>query len=166
MDSGSIPGSGRSPREGNGNPLQYSCLENPTDQGAVGYGPVSQSWAWLKRLSMQHLRIKLLLVRPPAGGSRRKWSKSSQQLWNHPKEAFAFPTYKGFPGGSAGKESACDAGDLGSIPGSGRSLGEENGNPLKCSYLGNPMDRGAWRATVYGVQKRCVTNAFTFTFLT
>ena len=41
-DSGLIPGSGRSPREGNGNSLQYSCLENPMDQGVVGYGPLSQ----------------------------------------------------------------------------------------------------------------------------
>ena len=50
----------------------------------------------------------------------------------------------GFPGGSDGKESACNAGDPGSIPGSGRSLGEGNGNPLQYSCLENPMDRGAW----------------------
>ena len=48
----------------------------------------------------------------------------------------------GFPGGSNGKESACSAGDSGSIPGSGRSLGEENGNPLQYSCLENPMNRG------------------------
>ena len=57
------------------------------------------------------------------------------------------------PGGSDSKESACSAGDLGSIPGSGRSSGEGNGNPLQYSCLGNPMDRGAWWATVYGVTK-------------
>ena len=51
--------------------------------------------------------------------------------------------YRGFPGGSNGKESACNAGDPGSIPGSGRSPGEGNGNPLQYSCLGNPMDRGA-----------------------
>ena len=50
----------------------------------------------------------------------------------------------GFPGGSDGKASACNAGDLGSIPGSGRSPGEGNGNPLQRSCLENPMDRGAW----------------------
>ena len=60
---------------------------------------------------------------------------------------------KGFPGGSAGKESTCNAGDLGLIPGSGRSPGEGNGNPLQYSCLENPMDRGAWWATVYGVSK-------------
>ena len=59
----------------------------------------------------------------------------------------------GFPGGSDGKESACSAGDLGLIPGSGRPPGEGNGNPLQYSCLGNPTDRGAWRATVHGVTK-------------
>ena len=59
----------------------------------------------------------------------------------------------GFPGGSAGKESACDAGDLCSIPGSGRSPGEGNGYPLQYC-LENSMDRGAWWATVPGVTKK------------
>ena len=59
----------------------------------------------------------------------------------------------GLPGGSDVKESARDSGDRGSIPGSGRSPGEGNGNPLQYSCLGNPMDRGAWRATVHGVAK-------------
>ena len=49
------------------------------------------------------------------------------------------------------KESACNAGDRGSIPGSGRSHGEWNSNPLQYSCLGNPMDRGAWQITVHGV---------------
>ena len=57
----------------------------------------------------------------------------------------------GFPGGSDGEESACDAGDLGSIPDQLRSPGEGNGNPLQYSCLENPMDRGAWRDTVHGV---------------
>ena len=51
----------------------------------------------------------------------------------------------GFPGGSDGKESPCNVGDMGSIPGPGRSPGEGTGNPLQCSCLENPMDRGAWR---------------------
>ena len=57
------------------------------------------------------------------------------------------------PCGSDSKESVRCAGDLGSIPGLGRSPGERNGNPLQYSCLGNPMDRGAWRATVHGVVK-------------
>ena len=48
------------------------------------------------------------------------------------------------PGGSEGKESACNTADPGSIPVSGRSPGEGHGNPLQYSFLGNPMDRGAW----------------------
>ena len=53
-----------------------------------------------------------------------------------------------FPGGSEGKASACNVGDLGSIPGSGRSPGEGNGNPLQYSCLENPMDRGAWLQSI------------------
>jgi len=59
--------------------------------------------------------------------------------------------FKGFSGGSDSRESACNAGDLGLIPKLGRSPGEGNGNPLQYSCLENSMDRGAWRATVYGV---------------
>ena len=57
----------------------------------------------------------------------------------------------GFPGGSDIKESACSAGDQGSIPGLGRCSGEGNGNPLKYSCLENPVDRGAWWVMVHGV---------------
>ena len=53
----------------------------------------------------------------------------------------------------SGKESTSQAGDVGLIPGSGRSPGEENGYSLQNPCLGNPMDRGAWRTTVYGVTK-------------
>ena len=69
----------------------------------------------------------------------------------------------GFPGGSDGKASACHGGDPGSIPGSGRSPGEGNGNPLQYSCLKNPMDRGAWWATVHVVTKsRTRLSDFTF----
>ena len=60
---------------------------------------------------------------------------------------------KGFPGGSDGKESACNAGDLGSIPGSGRPPGGGHGNPLQYACLENPMDRGALRVPVHAVAK-------------
>ena len=52
-----------------------------------------------------------------------------------------------------GKESACSAGDIGSIPGLGRSPGEVNSNPLQYSCLENPMDRGVWRAITHGVTR-------------
>ena len=58
-----------------------------------------------------------------------------------------------FPSGSGSKVSAYNAEDLGSTPGSGRSPGDGNGNPLQYSCLENPMDRGAWQATVHGVSK-------------
>ena len=60
---------------------------------------------------------------------------------------------QGFSPSSVGKESTCSAGDLVSVSGSGRSPGEGNGNPLQYSCLGNPVDRGAWGATVHGVAK-------------
>ena len=56
-----------------------------------------------------------------------------------------------FPGGSDSKESACNAGDRGSVPELGRSPGEGHGNPLHSSWLGNPRGRGAWWAVVQGV---------------
>ena len=59
----------------------------------------------------------------------------------------------GFPGGSEGKATAYNVGHLGSIPGSGRSPGEGNGNPLQYSCLKNPLDGEAWQATIHGVAK-------------
>ena len=60
---------------------------------------------------------------------------------------------RGFPGGSNGSESACNVGDLGSIPGLGRFPGEGNCYPPQYSGLENPMDRGGWQAAVHGVTK-------------
>ena len=72
-------------------------------------------------------------------------------------------THAQFPGGSDGKASARNAGDLGSIPGLGRSPGEGNGHPLQSSCLENSMDGGAWWATVHGVTKsRTRLSDFTF----
>ena len=62
-------------------------------------------------------------------------------------------THVGFPGSSKGKEFPCNTGDLGSNPGSGITPGEGNGNPLQYSFLGNPMDGGAWQAMVHRVTK-------------
>ena len=75
----------------------------------------------------------------------------SKQLW----------FIMGFPGGSAGKESACNAEYLGLIPGLGRSPGEGNGNPLQYSCLENSMDRGTWQATVHGIAKSDMTERLT-----
>ena len=87
-------------------------------------------------------------------------------LCPHPAFCALMRIFHLHPGGSDGKESACNVGQLGSIPGSGSSLGEGNGNPLQYSYLENPMDRGAWQATVHGVTKSRtqLSNYHTHTF--
>ena len=128
-DAGLVPGLGRSPGGGCGSPLQYSCLENPMDRGAprATVHRVAKSWTQLKQLSA-HSHTRILLF--------------SCNLWP-----------MGFAGGSDGKESACNAGDPGLIPASGRFPREGNGNPLQYSCLEKPMDRGAWRATVHKVAK-------------
>ena len=74
---------------------------------------------------------------------------------NHRKKSNTFSNWLngagGLPGGSDGKESTCNAGDPGSILGSGRSPGEGNGTPFQYSYLGNSVDREAWQATAHGI---------------
>ena len=74
------------------------------------------------------------------------------------------PLSWGFPGGADVRASACNVGDLGSIPGSGRPPGEENGNPLQYSSLENPMDGGAWWTTVHGSQRVDTTERLHFHF--
>jgi len=59
----------------------------------------------------------------------------------------------GLPRWLSGKESACQGGHMSLIPGSGRSFGEENGNPVQSSSLGNIMDKGAWQATIHWIAK-------------
>ena len=70
---------------------------------------------------------------------------------------------RGFLGGSDSKKSASNAGDPGSLPGLGRSPGEGNGNLLQYSCLGNPMDGGAWCATVHGAAKSHTAEQLTVT---
>ena len=101
--------------------FQCSCLENPRDSRAW--------WAVVYRVAQSWTRLKRL--------------SSSSSL--------GFLGFPGFPCGSAGKESTCNAGDLGSIPGLVRSTEGGQGNSLQYSCLENPMDRGAWQAAVHGV---------------
>ena len=80
-------------------------------------------------------------------------SKLTLQWWSLWEAQSTLTLLLESPCGSAGKESACNAGDLGSIPGLGRSPEEGKGNPLQYSGLENSMDRGAWQATVHVVTK-------------
>ena len=80
-------------------------------------------------------------------------SQVIQNSYCHFPQSIIQTIVKLFPGGSDGKASVYNVGDLGSIPGSGRSPGEGNGHPLQYYCLENPMDRGAWWATVHGVAK-------------
>ena len=95
-----------------------------------------------------------------------KYLKHNTQLnyFNYPLQESMLEMYTNtrvygsfFPRSSVGKESACNAGDLGSIPESERAPGGGNGNPLQYSCLEKPMDRGAWRATVNGWQESDMT---------
>ena len=75
----------------------------------------------------------------------------------HVVEIIALLCIRGLPSGLDSKESACNAGDPSWIPRLGRYPGEGNGNSLQYSCLGSPMDRGAWRATIYGATKQLDT---------
>ena len=123
-DAGSIPGLGRCPGEGNGNPLQYSCLGKWTEEpGGL------QSMGWQR-----------------AGCDLATKQQQQRAVPRHTLSLESGTTnlYMNFPGGSDGKASVYSVRDLGSIPGLGRFPGEGNGNPLQYSCLENPMDGGAW----------------------
>ena len=117
-DLGSIPGSGRSSGEGNGNPLQYSCLENPMDREAwqaIFHGIARGGYD--------------LVIKPPP-----PWFNSwVGKIWWR-RGRLPTPAFLGFPCGLAGKESACKAGDLGLIPGLRRTPGEGK-NPWRRERL-------------------------------
>ena len=109
------------------------------------------------------------------GGKSIQWRKDSlfkkccsenqTAAWKRMKLQHSLTAYMGFPGSSDGKASAYNAGDPGSIPGSERSPGEGNGNPLQYSCLENPMDWGAWEATAHGVAKsQTLLSDFTFKY--
>ena len=107
-------------------------------------------WSWdsaqadIKNLA----NIYHMPTRAQTPSSLLSWVLSYLIMW------YLYEVIQYFPHSSVGKESACKAGDPGSIPGSGRSPGEGNGSPLQYSCLENPMDRGAWQdTTVHGVTR-------------
>ena len=121
-DPGSIPGFGRSPGVGRGNSLQCSGLENPVDRGAWGatVHRLGKSWTWLQWLSTQPSKLEetailvfLIYI----------WEKQDLEILSYLRlrvQCCNVRTWKGFPGGSAGKESTCNVGNLSLIPGVGK----------------------------------------------
>ena len=98
--------------------------------------------------------LKRPLARAPCGPGMTSTLGEAGQGWGRAGSCHRLCRDSlGFPGGSDGKESTCNAGDQGSIPGSERSPGERNDYPLQYPCLENSMDRGAWQATVHGVTK-------------
>ena len=147
-DVDSIIGSGRSPGVGNGNPLQYSCLENPMDRGSSWYTVcgIAKSWTqlsdWAPGIYVCHAKINI-----------QKWVEFH---YTNNKTSEKNSCVRGFPVGTVVKnlpDSAGEARNEGLIPGSGRSPGVGNGNPLQYSFLEKSIDRGSWWAIVHGVAK-------------
>ena len=114
------------------------CLERPLDVRSEGTGPSPVP----------------SLADCPTG---EKLPVVSESQFSHLKLRLTRLVKPGLPRWLRGKESACNAGDPASIPGSGRSSGEGNGYPLQYSCLENPMDRGDWWATVHGDHKESDT---------
>ena len=182
-DPGSIPGLGRSPGEGKGNALQYSCLENPMDGGAwqATVHGVSKSQTWLSNFTIKcqqctrasackglYINNNALIWAPLSFSlyqQRKRGVVQSSQccvgVWNQVclilrpmvsiRHWVPLAWVQGFPGSSVVKKTSASAGDAGSIPGWGRSPGEENGYPLQYSCLENPINRGDLQATVHEV---------------
>ena len=124
-DTGLIPGSESSPGEGNGTPLQYSCLGNPVDRGAwrAAVHGVAKSQTRLSYFTFTFIVSLFSAILVGLGASQvARWLRICLLVQ-----------------------------EMSSIPRSRRCLGGENGNPLQYSCLGNPVDRGAWRAAVQGV---------------
>ena len=131
-------------------------------------------WVWRPRLEVSsvstwtldslslgytvpHQKASIILTVVPLEGTyHSSWAASRVFSVSFLFSSFIM-MFLGFPGGSDGKESACNARDLSSIPGLGRSPGEGHGNPLQYSCLETPMDRGAWWVTVQGCKELDMT---------
>ena len=156
--------------EGNGTPLQYSFLGNPMDGGAW--------WATVHGIAEGRTRLSnftftfhchalekemathsnVLAWRVPGMGEPGGLPSLGSHRVGHDRSDLAAAAatsnlVSGLPQGLSGKDPACNAGHAVLIPGSGRSPGGGQGNPLQCSCLNNPVDRGAWQATVYSLTK-------------
>ena len=142
-----IPGSGRCPWEGNGNPLQYSCLENSMDRGAWR-ATVHGVSEWDNLATNSHFSYNFVCSYPPSETDILdfiRWIFCIFSLCGVSDQMCVLSRFS--------KESACSVGDPGSIPVSGRSPGEGNGKPLQYSCLKNPLDEEPSRIQPMGSQK-------------
>ena len=170
-DPGSIPGLRRSPGERNGHPLQYSCLENFMDKVPFRLqftGSQKEGHDWTANTHTHtHTHTRNHHKKPKGRGLESLWVGKHVEIWKSgvlrvgftipcpmhlfhlvvPKLYHFIVIWKGFPGGSAGKQSACDAGDPCSIPRLGRFLGEGKGYLLQYSGLENSMSYVVHRVT-------------------
>ena len=146
-DTGLIPGSGRSPRVKNGNLLQYSWLENSMNRGAWWANP----WSCKESDTTMHAHRQRKGPHLKLTFCHR--ARQSGSTHTRTELGLTFTERLGFPGGSDGRESTCNVGDAGSIPGLGRAPGKGSDNPLQYSGLENSMGRRACQATVHGVTK-------------
>ena len=149
--------------EGNGSPLQYSCLGNPIDRGAwwaAVHGVVKN----LTRLSAFTFTFHFheLEKEMATHSSILSWRAAvfgvAQSQTRLQRLSSSSSVYMGLPQ-CLSKKSACNTGDKSSILGVGRSPGGGHGYPLQYSCLENPMDRGAWRATIHRVAESDTTEA-------
>ena len=123
------------------------------DRGQDGWMASPTRWTWVWASSGRWWRTEKPCVLQSIGSERVRHDWASEQQYNTWSFVTGYCQLWGFPRGSEVKAPACNAGDLGSIPESGRSPEEGNSNPLQYSCLENPMDRGAWRTAVLGLQK-------------
>ena len=113
----------------------------------MGYGPLWRKIAFRGYFSFHFLKEYIIKFK------FQFFSSNVPSRGEEFKIEFDYVPSRGFPSGSEGKEFSCNAGDMGLIPGSGRSPGKENGYPLQYSCLGNSMDRGASGSRVLSVTK-------------
>ena len=123
-------------------------LKSHGQRTLVGYSP----WGRKESNTTERLHFTSFMKSQDADYPSHQLSRSipfEAKVVTTEQNSCLFVSCSGFPGGSVVKNPPAHAGDLSSIPGSGRSPGEGNGNPFQYSCLENPMNRGAWRATVH-----------------
>ena len=118
----------------------HQSLDPPVAEGSDYQGG---TWASTGQEIVPRRELRAFPVPEPEASFAESLPSEEDRIWSN----------EDIPGGSDGEESTCNAGDLGSIPGLGRSPGEGNGYPLQYSCLQDSTDRGAWQATVHGVAK-------------